>query len=343
MSLKASGKRLKEAPRENLLFGKMTLTKVTAVLVVWFSVCVHGKGFPIIIDTDIGPYPDDVGAFSILHTFATNGVIDIRATLGSNAYEGIVPVMEAMNLYFNHSDIPIGVTKDPNAYSDKGAYGWPQFIIDNYPHPKYEKNYQAVNAVKLYRKVLASAEPQSITILSIGHFTNLANLLRTKGDKYSPLNGKQLVRKKVSRLVAMAGIYPRGEEWNIVKDVNSVLYTLPRWPRPILFVGFELGEKILCGMNLVNNSSVKHSPVQKAFELTYLKDGVLDGCFDEVTSFLAVRGLDPNYSQMFGTIEVFANGTDIWHPLKRKTQMSHAVQMSSNERILSIINPLLEH
>lgn len=296
---------------------------------------------PLILDTDIGPYPDDVGAFSILHTAADHGVIDIRAIMGNNRYEGIVPVIEAMNRYFNRTSIQIGVTKDPNAYCNSGNYSWPEYVVKHYPHPMYRQNADAEDAVTLYRRILATSDDRSVTILSIGHFINLANLLKSKPDQYSPLSGQMLVKRKVDRMVAMAGQFPRGDEWNIVNDINSSRSVVAHWPTPVLYVGFEVGEKIHCGQNLLNNSRLENSPVRKAFEFAYKKDGFLDGCFDEIGALVTVRGLAPLYGLVYGDIEIMPNGTDVWHAQASKTPNAHIKQVATDQAVLDTINPLL--
>src|SRR5690606_30024778 len=136
-----------------------------------------------------------------------------------------------------------------------------EYVVKHYPHPMYRKNAEAEDAVTLYRRILATSDDRSVTVLSIGNFINLANLLKSKPDQYSPLSGQKLVKRKVDRMVAMAGKFPRGRETNIINDVNSSLSVIPHWPTPILFVGFEVGEKIRCGGNLLNNSRLENSPV----------------------------------------------------------------------------------
>jgi len=52
--------------------------------------------------------------------------------------------------------------------------------------------------------------------------TNIANLLQSKPDKYSDLNGVELVNKKVKRWVCMAGIFPEGgDECNASSDYHG--------------------------------------------------------------------------------------------------------------------------
>ena len=63
--------------------------------------------------------------------------------------------------------------------------------------------------VDLYRQILNGAQDDSITVVSIGFFDNLAGLLDSKPDAYSNLTGEELIITKVKDLVIMGGDYPR--------------------------------------------------------------------------------------------------------------------------------------
>ena len=66
------------------------------------------------------------------------------------------------------------------------------------------------DAVALYRTLLAGQPDHSVTIVSLGGYTNLAGLLASKGGNGSPLDGRALVAKKTKRLVIMDGLFPSG-------------------------------------------------------------------------------------------------------------------------------------
>src|SRR5665647_1629354 len=156
----------------------------------------------IIFDTDIAPDYDDVGAMALLHAFADKGEAKILATISSNAFETTAPTLSVLNTYFKRPGIPIGITK--TAVPDKNcSQQWAQAIVLKYPHA-LQSNSEAIDAIKLYRKILSSQPDTSVTIVSVGFFTNLAGLLNSTADEYSKLDGIALVRKKVKQLVSMA-------------------------------------------------------------------------------------------------------------------------------------------
>ena len=326
------------------------LAAIAVTIVLLVTRPTHSKPVRLIVDTDIGPWTDDVGTLAMLHTFSDRGEVQLDAIMANNAFEGVVPLIDALNVYFNRSQIAIGVTKDPNAHKDTGKLGWPEYVLANsqlFPHPNYENNSQADDAVLLYRKLLSKADDQSITILSIGYLTNLGHLLQTSSDPYSSLSGVDLVKRKVKHMVAMAGKFPSGTETNLKNQTELARVALHAWPTPLTFVGFEVGTKKQCGNNLIdyatNTSILAHSPVSKIFEMYYQWKGRLDGCFDQVAAYVAVRGVSPFFDLVHGQIELLPNGTNIWH-LDAKGAQAYVKQRDgvSNSTIIDAINPLME-
>ena len=131
-----------------------------------------------------------------------------------------------------------------------------------------------LSAVKLYRKLLAKAEDASVTIVSVGFSTNLALLLDTKADEYSPLTGKELVAQKVKRLVTMAGHIenPKYAEYNVVNDVAACQCVFNEWPTPIYMSPFELGLQVRYPAQSIENDFTwtKHHPIVDSYKV-YLK------------------------------------------------------------------------
>jgi len=267
----------------------------------------------IIIDTDIAPDYDDVGAMAILHAFADKGEANILATISSNAFETTGPTISVLNTYFNRPDIPIGVTKkeEPNKECQQE---WAEAIIKKYPH-SLRSNADAMDAVKLYRKIISKQPDHSVTIVTIGFFTNLAGLLESKGDAYSPLDGKTLVAKKVKQLVSMAASLNNGNsgyEFNVATDAAASKKVFEEWPTPVTLSGFEIGEKILTGISLIHNDAIQNSPVKDAFTIALVKDHNTIGrnSWDETAVLVAVRGLKPWFGFRKLNLTVLPDGKD---------------------------------
>ena len=83
------------------------------------------------------------------------------------------------------------------------------------------------SATALLRKTLAAQPDHSVVIAQVGFSTNLARLLDSPADEYSPLTGRELVERKVKLLSLMAGAFQPIEgnrrylEYNVVKDIAS--------------------------------------------------------------------------------------------------------------------------
>jgi len=283
-----------------------------------WAISVAQKPISIIFDTDIAPDYDDVGAMALLHAFADNGEAKILATISCNAFETTAPTLSVLNTYFRRPDIPIGITKTklPNKACSQE---WAQAIILQYPHLLIS-NGQAENAVILYRKILAMQPDTSVTIITVGFFTNLANLLGTQPDGYSSLDGKALIRKKVKQLVSMAARIDEygagGYEFNVAVDAAASKKVFAEWPTPMILSGFEIGEKILTGIRLIKNDSIRNSPVKDAFRIALAKDHNTVGrnSWDQTAVLVAVRGWEPWFSYRRLNFDVKEDGKNIVIP-----------------------------
>jgi len=298
------------------------------------------KPVSIIFDTDMGPDYDDVGAITMLHVFEDRGEAKILATVGCNQYEGIAAVLNVFNTYFNEPDIPIGVVKG-KAVNIRDSQHWTDTIIAKYPHI-IKQNDVVPDAVEIYRKVLAAQPDQSVTIVTVGFLTNLANLLNSKSDVYSKLSGEELIKKKVILLVSMAGKFPSGWEFNIMKDAVSSKVALENWPTPVIYSGFEIGEKIHTGLPLIHNSEIQNSPVKDVFRICIplaAEDSKGRMSWDETAVYVAVKGYQSYYDLHPGKIKVAADGSNSWDD-NGKGQ-NYLVAKESPQKMEDIINNLI--
>ncbi|MGM9510668.1 nucleoside hydrolase [Larkinella sp. GY13] len=265
----------------------------------------------IILDTDIGPDYDDVGAMAVLHALADRGEARPLAVIASNKHDLVVPVIDVLNTYFGRPDLPTGVTKGPGVV-DGAWQKWPEMLVATYPH-KIRSSDEAPDAVATYRQLLAKQPNGSVTIVTVGFLTNMANLLDSKPDRFSKLGGKELVKQKVKELVSMAGSFPTGREFNVYRDSVASEKAFANWPTPVIFSGFEIGKEIKTGPRLVASPSLK-SPVKDVFALCMPKakqdnDGRMS--WDQTAVLVAVRGVEPYYGLKRGRF-LIRGGTNSW-------------------------------
>lgn len=317
--------------------------KTRALFIIFLSINLISVAQPVkvIFDTDMGPDYDDVGAITLLHAFADSGKANILATIASTKYEGVAAVLNVFNTYFNRPGIPIGVPEG-KAIKEKDLQHWTDTVLSKYPHA-INKNEEAMGAVELYRKILSAQPDNSVTIITVGFLTNIANLLQSKADEYSKLSGKQLVKKKVKKMVSMAGKFPSGREFNIEEDAASSIFALNHWNRPVIFSGFEIGEKILSGLPLISNENITNSPVKDVFRICInMREEDKNGrkSWDQTAVLAGILGHAPYYSLQAGQIKVDNNGNNTW---EKKGSQFHLMEKKPVAEVAHLINELMMH
>jgi len=236
----------------------------------------------IILDTDISSDVDDVGAVAVLHALANQGKVQILAMMISSGDPWSAPCLDALNTWFGRPNIPIGIIKGKSVrheskYTEAIATEFPQDL---------KTGESAPDAVTLYRRILSQQEDKSVFIVTIGYLTNLTNLLQSQADEVSPLNGQELVRRKVQRLICMGGQYPDGREWNFYQDTPAAEFVLKEWSTSITFCGFEVGQNIMTG-RVLRTLPVFH-PVRRSY---FLYNNITDRpSWDQLSVFYAVEG-----------------------------------------------------
>ncbi len=293
---------------------KLTLLVLSALLTLYgCNTKVPGTGTTkIIFDTDLGPDYDDVGALAFLHAMADSGKTEILATLASNKHELVVPSIETINNWFGRPGIPLGAPKGDGANMGSSQH-WADSLVAGYPHTTKSTS-DAPDAVNIYRQILAGSPDNSVTIVTVGFLTNLAALLRSEPDGDSPLNGPDLVRTKVKRLVSMAGRFPQGREFNVFIDSAASKFVYENWPGEIIFSGFEIGWEIRTGLKLIR-PEVPESPVKDVFRISIPlseEDSLGRMSWDQTAVLIAVYGTEGFFDTVKGRIIVIENGSNAW-------------------------------
>ncbi|MFT4093215.1 MAG: nucleoside hydrolase [Niabella sp.] len=292
----------------------------------------------VIFDTDMGPDYDDAGAIALLHAYADSGYVTILATMASTKYEGVASVLNIFNTYFKRPDLPIGVPAVGLDMRDKQF--WSDSLIARYPH-HITRNSQAVDAVTLYRKILAEQPDHSVTLITVGFLTNIAHLLQSGPDQYSRLDGVSLVARKVKGMVSMAGKFPQGKEFNLIRDTAASYYVLRNWKLPLVYSGFEIGRKIKVGLKLIADTTIKASPVKDVYRICINKDKVDSAgrmSWDLTAVLVGMKGYAPFYSLQKGNILIYKDGSDAWQNSEKGKQAYLVEQMEHKQ-----VEQLLEH
>jgi hypothetical protein len=215
-------------------------------------------------------------------------------------------------------------------------------VFAEFPHDSLTDE-QRPDALKVYRRLLATAPDRSVTIASIGFLTNLDSLLKSKGDEHDARDGPALVRAKVKLLSLMGGKYPAGAEHNFnhAGAVESTRFVCESWPDevvPMVFSGFELGGPILTGKAYQQSPP---SPMRRCYELAY--DSLRKGrpSWDQTTVLHAVRGLTHGDVTCWtevggGSNRIDANGANAWvaSPVRRQSYLKRALDDATMAALL---------
>lgn len=301
----------------------------------------------IIFDTDIGGDADDLGAVAMLHNFVNKGECELLAIMSWSTNKYAVPAIDALNRYYGNPDIPIGVRKD-EIFESKENYN--RIIAENFPYQL--NNNDVPDATKLYRKILASQKDRSVSVVTVGPLANIKRLLESKADEISPLNGSELICKKVKEFIIMGGKFPSGEnEWNFNGGMPGVTkYVVENLQVPTVFSGFELGVQIKTAA--VFNEIDKNTPLYKGFlyfseHAPWMKERfqgkILDNAsYDQTAVLYAVRGGVGEYWEPIcgGYVEVDQKGDNRW--IKGKvTNHSYLKLTEDPEKMASLIEAIM--
>lgn len=273
----------------------------------------------VIFETDIGNDVDDALALDMLYKYVEWGQVDLLAVMINKDAPAPAEYMDIMNTWYGHTDIPVGIVRDG---SDDPWGQYAQKVVDlknedgTPMFARSRKSYDDLpDAHMLYRQILAKQPDASVVIATVGFSTNLARLLDTPADEYSPLTGKELVAKKVKLLSAMAGNISELEhhEYNVVKDLPAAVKVFAEWPTEIVVSPFEVGRAIKYPGESIENDftwAPKH-PMVEAYK-AYLPMPYDRPTWDLTSVLYAVEGDSWFTMSEPGRIEITQEGSSVF-------------------------------
>ncbi|GAA1121366.1 nucleoside hydrolase [Kribbella jejuensis] len=238
----------------------------------------------LVIETDLYSDVDDVGALAVAHHYADLGRAEILSIGVNTPSRYGYQAARVVNDWYGR-DVPVGVLEplDDSVFEQDYA----KYLAERYGRTQDPPE----SAVVTHRRALAGAPDRSVTVVSLGFFGNLQGLLESLPDDISPLTGRQLVEAKVGKLVAMAGTFPQGREFNIVEEPDSARAVVAGWPTPIEFLGWEAGAEVITGKAI----STRTGDVIGDAYRHYSGPGVGRASWDLLTVHLALEGADRYY------------------------------------------------
>lgn len=250
----------------------------------------------LIFDTDMGNDVDDAIALGLLNHYINDGRIDLLAIGLTKEGHGPMAYTDMVQTWYGHSDVPLGAFRK-GAQDSRNYASIVANAVDSLTGQPYfattTADFNALpDATTLYRRVLAAQPDHSVTFVTVGFSTNMASLLDSEPDEASPLTGRELISRKVSRLVMMAGRFndPAGE-YNVIIDIPSAQKVFAEWPTPIVTSPWELGVEVCYPASSIENDfgwTPRH-PVVEAYK-AYMEMPYDRPCWDPTAVLYAVEG-----------------------------------------------------
>ena len=208
----------------------------------------------VIFDADIGSSTDDLFALEMLYRYDELKMCRLLGVVVDREGEANADFADVMNTYFGHSNVPIGLVQD--------GIKNPKVWID-YAHVAYMTESDGVTPLfrrtinqpgmrpdgyQLYRRLLSLQPDHSVSIVSIGFITCLAQLLQSEADEYSALSGVELVRQKVKCIYLQGGVFGDAEEsdFNFAQGITFAQAFFDLWPKDVdmVFSPMEVGQAV---------------------------------------------------------------------------------------------------
>lgn len=212
------------------------------------------KDIPLIIlDTDIGSSTDDLFAMEMLYDYDRRGLCTFLGVIVNREGADCAACADVMNTWNGYGALPIGQVKDglknTKVWIDYGHMPYYKLQDSTFMFRRSVTDYAALpDGWKLYRQLLSQQKDHSVTICSIGFLVCLAQLLQSEGDEYSPLNGVELVRKKVRQVYLQGGAFAEAEEadYNMTQGTECSHAFFRLFPKEveIIFSPMEVGQMI---------------------------------------------------------------------------------------------------
>ena len=255
------------------------------------------KGGPrVIIDTDLSRWWDDASTIGLANVLHQRGKLRILGIVSNVPNRVAVAAIDGINTAYGHGDIPLGAVAGSDA--DTFQHGYTDELVRRLPNSVRDHT-DVPSAVGLYRRLLARQPDHSVTIVSVGGYTNLAGLLASKAGQGSSLDGRALVADKVKRLVQMDGIFPGGgpaftNQKIDLESANAVVGG-EGWPTPIAWVDGLGGIQTKVGGALCTEAA-RH-PMRIVYEVLFACGPPGDGNWDAPTLLYAIGDLPGAFSE----------------------------------------------
>lgn len=249
---------------------------MSALVCMTVSCCDSDSAAPVpdvIFDTDIGGDIDDVLALQMVINYHNAGKINLAAVTISKDNRKSILLVDGICRFNGIDGIDIGFASngvDPDEYYylnpvlDARRKDGSSLISPLVDTASVEDGY------KVMRRKLAESKDGNAIIITVGSFCNMSNLLLSGPDEISPLNGVDLVARKVGKVCVMGGTFDSANmfpEWNIKGDIPSSQRLFDLCPVTMVVSGWEVGNAVLYPAESIENDfgDVNENPLTVAY------------------------------------------------------------------------------
>jgi hypothetical protein len=251
----------------------------------------------IILDTDLSKWWDDASTIGIANVLHEQGDLRLLGVVSDVKNDVAVAALDAINTAYGNGKIPLGAVE--GSTEDSFDHGYTDEVVERLKHD-VDTSSDVPPAVALYRRLLAKAPDHSVTIVSVGGYTNIAGLLESKRGQGSKLNGRALIKKKVERLVQMDGLLPGGlgPVTNQKIDLEAATTIVEGdWPTPIIWVDGLIGISTRVGGTLCTTADETH-PMRIIYEILFECAEPGDGNWDAPTLLYAIGDIPDAFEEL---------------------------------------------
>lgn len=256
----------------------------------------------VILDTDIGPDCDDVGALVCLIDYAKKYGFPILGICNCTSNKAGTGTIDAVCRHCGIEPPYLGQWHGEGFQDEPACHKYNDAVAEKFSEAYRNGTLKTADEVTFYRTLLSKAEDDSVMIITIGMFNDLAALLRSGADEISPLSGMELVKAKVNCLVSMAAILPEGRECNVISDYKAAEVVFNEWPTAVYLSDFHIGWKIMTGYDHIQEpAEIEAHPLALAYHLytrdwTHLPAEGMNSSYDLTAIQFAVEGEGELYS-----------------------------------------------
>jgi hypothetical protein len=293
----------------------------------------------VIIDTDLSLWWDDASAIGLANVLQQHSAVHVLGIVSNVRNRVAVAAIDAINTAYGHDDIPLGAVA--NSEADTFRHGYTDVVARRLAHSVRDSS-DVPEAVPLYQELLGQQPDRSVTIVSLGAYTNLAGLLAAP-------NGRELITTKVKRLVIMDGIFPggMGPVTNQKLDLAAARAVVSGggesgpWPTPIAWVDGVPGIGTRVGGTLCAKTPTDH-PMRIVYETLFKCGPVGDGNWDAPTLLFAIGDIPEAFEILGrgGAADINKEGGLSWQT-KSSRRDDYYVHLRDQNRLNQRIEELL--